>query len=84
MSKFLGYRKKCIIYKIRDFKCAGWVGGGGGGVYMDSSRYAKIIENEILFSFQHCTHFNLPSEFWISIHNDRYCLILSNNENEII
>ena len=44
----------------------------------------KTIGNENVCSSQHCTHFILPSETWISIHNDRNCPIFDNYENGII
>ena len=44
----------------------------------------KEIRNENVYSSQHCTHFILPSETWISIYNDRNCLIFDNYENGII
>ena len=42
------------------------------------------IGNENLFSYRHCTHFFVPSEFQISIHNNKNGPILANYENEII
>ena len=40
--------------------------------------------NENVLPFQHCTSFILPSDFWLSIHNDRNCPILDNCDNKII
>ena len=36
------------------------------------------------FSSQHCTYFALPSEFGISIHNDKNCPVLDNYDNKIV
>ena len=36
------------------------------------------LENENLFSSEHCTHFALPSESWISIHSDKNLPTLDN------
>ena len=42
------------------------------------------IGNENVFSPKHCIHFILPSEFWISFHNDKNRPVLDIYENEII
>ena len=86
MSKFLGYRKK-IHYVKSQKRSIKWTYRGSGCkliavcTYMD---FLFLIENENLLSSQHCTHFILPSEFWIFIHNDRNRPILDIYENEII
>ena len=40
--------------------------------------YLLPIESENLFLSQHCTYVSLPSEFWISIHNNKNRPILDN------
>ena len=44
--------------------------------------FSIAIENLLLS--QHWTHFILPSEFWVSIHNDENHPILINYGNEMI
>ena len=80
ISRFLGDRKKYIIYKVRGFLLR-YV--QGNGLYIDSISLSNW-GGKFFFSSQHCTQFILPSEFWISIHNDRYWPILDNYENEIV
>ena len=46
--------------------------------------YLFPIENENALLSQRCTHFILPSEFWICIHNVANCPILDKYENQMI
>ena len=43
--------------------------------------YLFPIGYENVFSSQYYTYFILPSEFWISIHNDKNYLILNSYGN---
>ena len=46
--------------------------------------YLFSIENENVLLSRRSTHFILPSEFWISIHNVANCLILDKYENQMM
>ena len=46
--------------------------------------YLFLVENECVIQSKCCTHFILPSEFWISIHNVTNCAILDKYENQRI
>ena len=46
--------------------------------------YLFPIGNENLISLQHCAHFILSFEFWISIYNERSWPILDHYENQTI
>ena len=86
MSKFLGYRKKIrhVQGQRPSINCA------------HSKRVCRLIVvcmhmnyrfpagNENVLLSQRWTNFILPSEFRISIHNDRNHPILSNYENKMI
>ena len=88
MLKFLEYRKKYIMQKVRGRKCSYKI----EGVSIDKNHDRNHVRthmyvptrNKNFFSSQRCTHFVLPSEFWISIYNDRNCPILDNSETETI
>ena len=46
--------------------------------------YLFPIKNENVLLSQCCTHFNLLSEFWISIHSVANCRILNEYDNQMI
>ena len=56
-----------------------WTHRGRRCIVMVSTHMAYFrLENENLFSSEHCTHFTLRSESWISIHSDKNLPTLDN------
>ena len=62
-------KTSCIMYKSESFQNVYVQGDGCSGNF---------------FSSQHCTYFFLPSEFGVSIHNERNRLVLDNYGNKIV
>ena len=78
-SKFHGYSKNDIMYHVQSqslSKMCTYRGDGCSSMHMD---YLFLIENGNFFSSQHCTYFVLPSEFGVSIHNERNRPVLVNS-----